>query len=209
MKDFKRARNDSQKELRKKEIIEETIRVFENEGFDKITFSKISKNLNIQRPLLYTYYKNKSDIFIDYIYVKLEEHYRIVNEECEEGIPFVESFLSNIEKDYTYVKIISIFSTIIEPSATLESLIDFKSKYYPLQEKYLLILRNLYPTKDEATIMQVYSDIGIILLGLLNVIIVSDNQIDAMKEIGITYKKESLTYNGKEIIYRLHPFLKE
>ena len=48
---------------RKHEILEKAMDVFIDEGFENTTIQKIAKHCGISRPILYTYFKNKRDIF--------------------------------------------------------------------------------------------------------------------------------------------------
>ena len=50
-------------EKRKHEILEKAMDVFIDEGFENTTIQKIAKHCGISRPILYTYFKNKRDIF--------------------------------------------------------------------------------------------------------------------------------------------------
>ena len=50
-------------EKRKHEILEKAMDVFIDEGFENTTIQKIAKHCGISRPILYTYFKNKPDIF--------------------------------------------------------------------------------------------------------------------------------------------------
>ena len=48
---------------RRHEILEKALDVFIEEGFEDVTFQKISDKCDITRTTLYTYFRNKSDIF--------------------------------------------------------------------------------------------------------------------------------------------------
>jgi AcrR family transcriptional regulator len=48
---------------RRREILEKALDVFADEGFGDVTFQKIADRCGITRTTLYTYFKNKEDIF--------------------------------------------------------------------------------------------------------------------------------------------------
>ncbi|MDR1949763.1 MAG: TetR/AcrR family transcriptional regulator [Spirochaetaceae bacterium] len=50
-------------EKRRKEILEKALDVFMEEGFEDVTFQKISDRCNITRTTLYIYFRNKKEIF--------------------------------------------------------------------------------------------------------------------------------------------------
>jgi len=50
-------------EKRRFEILENALDVFMEEGYEDVTFQKIADRCDITRTILYTYFKNKKDIF--------------------------------------------------------------------------------------------------------------------------------------------------
>jgi AcrR family transcriptional regulator len=50
-------------EKRRREILEKSLDVFMDEGYENVTFQKISDRCGITRTTLYIYFKNKKDIF--------------------------------------------------------------------------------------------------------------------------------------------------
>jgi AcrR family transcriptional regulator len=88
-------------EKRRKEILEHALNVFMDEGFENVTFQKIADRSGITRTTLYTYFKNKKEIF----------NYSI------------KQFLQELEKDITRVsgpklsykdQLINVMSVIID-----------------------------------------------------------------------------------------------
>ena len=49
---------------RKSEILEKSLELFCNEGFDDVTFQKIADACGVTRTTLYIYFKNKQEIFV-------------------------------------------------------------------------------------------------------------------------------------------------
>lgn len=50
-------------DARKREIIQKSIQLFAEQGYDGVTFQKIADSCGIARTTLYTYFKNKLEIF--------------------------------------------------------------------------------------------------------------------------------------------------
>ena len=61
---FLRAHGEKEKQERVQQIIDATIKLYDEIGYDKITFSKIALNLNFSRINLYNYFSCKEDIFL-------------------------------------------------------------------------------------------------------------------------------------------------
>ena len=51
-------------EKRKKEILEKAFKLFIEEGYEDVTYQKIADKCGITRTTLYTYFRNKLDIFL-------------------------------------------------------------------------------------------------------------------------------------------------
>jgi len=49
---------------RKKEILEKSLDIFVEEGYEDVTFQKIADRCGITRTTLYIYFKNKREIFL-------------------------------------------------------------------------------------------------------------------------------------------------
>ena len=54
-------------EKRRKEILQKSLDVFVEEGYEDVTFQKIADRCGITRTTLYIYFHNKYDIFIEII----------------------------------------------------------------------------------------------------------------------------------------------
>lgn len=61
---FLRAHGEEQKQQRVQQIIEATASLYDEIGYDKITFSKIATKLDFSRINLYNYFSCKEDIFL-------------------------------------------------------------------------------------------------------------------------------------------------
>ena len=68
-------------EKRRKKILEKSLDVFVMDGFENATFQKISDRCGITRTTLYTYFKNKKEIFnysIKLLLTKVEHGIRLI-----------------------------------------------------------------------------------------------------------------------------------
>jgi len=104
-------------EKRRKKILEKALHVFINEGFENTTFQKIADYCGITRTTLYTYFKNKKEIFIYSIKQLLAE--------LEEGIQHIrhDASLNSVEK-ITRV-LLDIFKHLEEHRRLLVVLLDY------------------------------------------------------------------------------------
>lgn len=61
---FLRAHGEEQKLIRVQQIVDATARLYDEIGYDKVTFSKIGKSVNFSRINLYNYFSCKEDVFL-------------------------------------------------------------------------------------------------------------------------------------------------
>jgi len=104
-------------EKRRKKILEKALHVFVDEGFEDTTFQKIADYCGITRTTLYTYFKNKKEIFnysIKQLLAKAEEDIQHIRRDA---------LLGSIEK---LTKIfLDIFRLLEENRRLLSVLLDY------------------------------------------------------------------------------------
>ena len=104
-------------EKRRKEILEKSLDVFINEGFENVTFQKIADCCGITRTTLYIYFKNKREIFKYSVKMFLEK--------TEEGIKQIcsDTSLDSINK---IIKVMyNIFQQLEENRNLLRLVMDY------------------------------------------------------------------------------------
>lgn len=62
--DFKRARNEEQKQLRINQFLDTAAKLYEEEGYEKLSLTQIAKELNFHRNNVYNYFNCKEDLFL-------------------------------------------------------------------------------------------------------------------------------------------------
>jgi len=104
-------------EKRRKKILEKALHVFVDEGFEDTTFQKIADYCGITRTTLYTYFKNKKEIFnysIKQLLVRVEEGIQHIRRDTS---------LNSVEK-LTKV-LLEIFRHLEENRRLLSVLLDY------------------------------------------------------------------------------------
>jgi len=104
-------------EKRRKKILEKALHVFVDEGFENTTFQKIADYCGITRTTLYTYFRNKKEIFTYSIKLFLVK--------AEEGIQRIrrDASLDSVEKLTRIV--LDIFRLLEENRRLLSVLLDY------------------------------------------------------------------------------------
>lgn len=81
--DFKRAHGEEQKAVRVDQIVEAALALYDEVGYDKITFSKLAKGLGFTRINLYNYFKTKEELFLEIV----RREYEALLTDVVESIP--------------------------------------------------------------------------------------------------------------------------
>ena len=192
--DFQRARNERQKKIRRDQIIEATIKLFEKEPLEKITLASIASELNFSRANLYKYVTTKEEIFLwimasdsekwaEQVKLRFEEYDQL------ELKTFCRLWSEQLYQHQRLIKLFSLFTIMIEktaPFTTLETLkqdffINFKSLKVTI-ERFLPDLSN----KQFKHFMEYQIHYA---LGLFSAISSNEKQREALESAGFCYHK--------------------
>ena len=81
--DFVRAHGDEQKAVRVDQIVEAALALYDEIGYDKLTFSKLAKGLGFTRINLYNYFKTKEELFLEIV----RREYDALLADAEKSLP--------------------------------------------------------------------------------------------------------------------------
>ncbi len=183
MMDFKRARSASQKAERKNEIKNRALQIFVERGYEEITFVNIAEDLSIKRPLIYTYYGNVADIMLDALSDKLDGLLQIIAEANDEQQVF-KDILDYIIEDKALLKMIAIYKVVIEPAASLDSLVEYEFKLTKFHHNYENLLISYHPEWNRKAIRDKFTLFWSLLIGMANINSTTEKQSEAFKSIG-------------------------
>lgn len=205
---FKRARSDDQKQNRIDEIVQASARIFDESGYEAVTFSTVSKLTNFTRPTIYKYFSSKEEILL-----------KILNHDIQIWIDsLIDSFKINKIYDSNEVSAIwanklasqkrmnelySILFTILEKNASLEAITEFKKNMFESVRPLRKLLTQLYPrassTQIQDFIMAQYS----LAIGFYPMCHLNPDQIAAMKAISPSYTTPDFETEYRKAFYQL------
>jgi AcrR family transcriptional regulator len=183
-----RARSEAHKEQRILEIIGATANLYMKMNYEEITFALIAKEAKFARSNLYKYFKNKEEIFLEFIKHDLTRWRTDIGSVCPEkkhtAGDFAARWVDSILEHKRLIELFTILFTSIEKKSSLENLISFKKKVFEETEMIAGFLRNLFPDKTSDTILEfIYAQFALS-IGMYPMLNLSENQIAAMKAIG-------------------------
>ncbi len=147
--EFRRARNKEQFEQREADIIKSAIALYEEYGFEEVTFSKISERTKFTRPTIYSYFKTKEEIMLKLTAIYLERFIlcfkgKLNSEQKKDNVfvatAFAESFIEVCE----FIHLYTVLYSIIEKNVSVEALADFKREVIRQQTILANALKSVY-----------------------------------------------------------------
>lgn len=119
---FLRAHGEEQKQERVQQIVDATVELYDEIGYDKITFSKIATKVNFSRINLYNYFSCKEDIFLlilmQEIRLMVADAEATFTEAVDDREAFCHEWAEVILRHQRLLSIFSITNTIILAGAT-------------------------------------------------------------------------------------------
>lgn len=182
---FQRARSEAQIQKRILEIIEAASAIYDHEGFEALSFSKISEYTQFTRPTIYKYFSTKEEILLKIMLVDMAH--------------WVDHLISSfkINKLYTIEEIAAVLShtlmassrlvelftflfTIIEKNVSKEALIDFKVTMFSHQNALLDLFSQLFPRASHKQLNNFLETLLSLAIGLYPMCHLSETQLEAI-----------------------------
>lgn len=127
---FLRAHGEEQKQQRVQQILEATSELYNEIGYDKVTFSKIAKKLDFSRINLYNYFSCKEDIFLLILIQRIKELVKDAEETFTQPADGTDSFIQEwaelMLRHQQMLSLFSIVNTTILHDASVEAHKSFR-----------------------------------------------------------------------------------
>lgn len=142
--DFKRARSEEQRQLRINQFLDTAAALYEQEGYDKVSLTQISKVLNFHRNNVYNYFNCKEDLFLTLILRDLsdaiEDGIATFSQEMKLG-EFSIAFTQLLMRHQRLLDLASITNTTILSFASPNIHKRFRLQVKAIQDKLLTTLQ--------------------------------------------------------------------
>lgn len=205
MENFKRARTSEQLNIRKSQIKDACLDIFENEGYENISFTKISEVTNLARTAIYKHYKNKDEILLDVIgdltirlYGELSDSIFDVSWCSENFDLIVEKMHRCYLNNMIFIKLRSLMFLFIEKNSRIEKIVEYKYIYSDVVPLYLKKVQEFSNCSfDDVNIY--FTQLNYIICSIYPMTNISDVQKKAMDLIDFDYSGlnfESSLYNS-------------
>ena len=153
---FIRARSEEQKQVRIQQIIDAAASLYEEVGYDKVTFSQIGRKVSFSRLNLYTYYHCKEDIFLTLLLQDrrkmVEDAKKTFSEVVTDRDAFCHAWAEMLLRHRRMLALFSITNTVILKDASSEMHRRFRLETSRASGELTALVRKLFPefTEEQA-----------------------------------------------------------
>lgn len=184
--DFKRARSNTQVQSRMDEIVSAAGEIYDESGYENITFTAIGEITNFTRPTIYKYFSTKEEILLKLLSTDLDIWSKNLLSSFKLNTIYNVKQISKIwTKSYStqprLLELYSILFTKIEKNVSLEALADFKVSLFNSLNPIYELLSQLYPNADQSRINYFLASQLSVVLGLFPMCNLSQIQREAIK----------------------------
>ena len=188
---------------RRDEIIEASIRLYDERIFKDITIKDIAERITFARSNIYNYFQTKEEIFL----AIFEEEYKkwncdlkqIVNENITDKETLSVSMAKSLEKRKLMLKLLAVNLYDLEENCRMECLVSFKKEYAASRELIAKILKNYVPDCAPNEIEELMLTLLQFFHGVYPYSFATEKQNEAMDKAGIRRRKMTiydLSYAG-------------
>lgn len=147
---WERARTEKQKELRIREILDATARLFLKNRYEEITLAMIAREANFTRSNLYKYFNTKEEVFLALLTEDLKNLSRKLADEFagkkKISINKFSSIWTNMMFRYKRtMQLIALSAAILEKNVSDESLINYKRRTMQVSRDLGGLMMSLFP----------------------------------------------------------------
>ncbi|MBQ9243517.1 MAG: TetR/AcrR family transcriptional regulator [Proteobacteria bacterium] len=188
---------------RREEIIDTCKTLYENKGFREITIKDIGALTTFTRTSIYNYFQTKEEIFLA-MHQREYEHW---NDELQAILDanesltkddFANKIASSLEHRSTLLKLLSINHFDMEKNCRQEMLVEFKKAYGNSLSLIQKCLHKFFPELSDKKIESFIYIFFPFLFGIYPYTEVTENQRNAMRDAGLTFKYQTV----HQITYR-------
>ncbi len=186
--DYQRARTDEQINDRIYQIVEAAKQIYQESGYEGLSFSKISQHTKFTRPNIYKYFNTKDEILLVILKDELEKYIISFISKFDRSKRYTAREISEIwadvflENSY-FLEIYSLLYIVIEKNTSVEALISFKKEAQIFFEQLNNFVSTLFPTLDKAKVSLLARDVLMSAYGFYVMTNKNENQEKASKVI--------------------------
>ena len=205
---FKRARSEAQIQKRISEIVDAASHIYNQDGFEGLTFSKVSELTQFTRPTIYKYFSTKEEILLKIILTDLNQwvaslikSFRVNNLYTIEDIADIIS--CTLTSTARLVELLTFLFTSIEKNVSKEALVAFKVEMFRYQSELFKLFSELMPYASQQQLENFITTQLTLAIGLYPMCHLSAVQLEAVRQINPDYKIPEFEKIYRQSIYQV------
>ncbi len=205
---FKRARSEAQIQKRISEIVDAASLIYNQDGFEGLTFSKISELTQFTRPTIYKYFATKEEILLKMILADLSQWVEMLVKSFKvKKIYTIEEIADILSHTLTstgrLVELLTFLFTSIEKNVSKEALIEFKMEMFSYQSDLFNLFSMFMPNASSVQIENFITSQLTLAIGLYPMCHLSDVQLEVVGQINPSYKIPEFEKTYRQSIFQV------
>lgn len=206
---FIRARSEQQIQERIQEIVNAASNIYNEFGYDGLSFSVISEYTKFTRPNIYKYFKTKDEILLEILkddtvawITALTDSFKLNKIYSVEEI--AEIWVESLIRHSRLLELYAFLFTTIEKNVSVEALAKFKQETVPTYQTQLVhLVEQLFPKAVPTSVYDFITAQMTLAIGLYPMCQMNDLQLQAVEMSGIQYTAPDFKRSYKLYVYQL------
>lgn len=206
---FLRARSEQQIQERIQEIVNAASEIYNELGYDGLSFSVIAEYTKFTRPNIYKYFKTKDEILLEMLkadtvawITSLTNSFKLNKIYAVEEI--AEIWVGSLIKHSRLLELYSFLFTTIEKNVSVEALAKFKQETVPVYQTQLVhLVEQLFPRATPTNVYDFITAQMTLAIGLYPMCQMNELQLKAVEMSGIQYTAPEFKRSCKLYVYQL------
>lgn len=182
---------------RREEIMDACEKLYDSKGFQSITIKDISTETSFSRPSIYNYFQTKEEIFLGILtreYLKWNASLQEIIDSNKklDGQGLAKAIAGTLEPRTTLLKISAMNLYEIEDNSRIELLMEFKNAFKNSVELFEECIAKNIEGLDKGRCEEIRYAFFPYMYGIYPYVYPTDKQIEAMKEVKLSYQKTSI-----------------
>ncbi|MEW9124040.1 MAG: TetR family transcriptional regulator [Thermotaleaceae bacterium] len=205
---FQRARSEEQVQRRIDEIIDSAMIIYDQQGYEEVTFSKISEMTKFTRPTIYKYFSTKEEVLLKILTMDIGRWTtRLIGSFKINKLYTIRDIChiwgNSVIENRRLLGLFSILFTIIEKNVSKEALVDFKTSIFSYQSALADLMSQLMPNLTQEQISYFLNAQLTIALGLYPMCNLTPLQMEAIALSNINHATPAFVDEYKKNIYHI------
>jgi len=193
---WQRARSDSQKAERARELTDAAASLYEAEPIADITIAEIAREANWTRSNVYKYFATKEEVFLDLLRLDVAQWRADVEALCGGWAGSVADFAKRWAelpmKHLRMVELMAILLSVLERNCSVEKLTDFKGSLLEEMVRIGNALRGALPFRNAEAVSDFIQASSSLLLGTAPLWSPTEKQLEAMRAVNYPHDVDQI-----------------